>query len=127
MTMRPISPRGPVTPFALATAFGVVLWLATSLLTGRREAWDASVYWTVAYPLAIVACAAIGYAFPDRPWRAVLALFAAQFVAMCLRNGELGGLWPLGLALFAALALPGVVAAHLAARTRRRRGEGTAG
>lgn len=43
-------------------------------------------------------------------------LFEAQFVAMALRNGEVGGLWPLGMLLFAAMALPGIAAARLAAR-----------
>lgn len=39
---------------------------------------------------------------------------------MCLRNGELGGLWPLGMIMFAVIALPGVLAAHIAARFGRR-------
>jgi hypothetical protein len=37
---------------------------------------------------------------------------------MAIRNGELGGLWPLGLVLFAVLSLPGMLAAHVAARLK---------
>ena len=55
-----------------------------------------------------------------------LVLFASQFLAMCVRNGELGSLWPLGLALFAVLALPGVVLATVAARFRRAPDQGAA-
>ena len=105
-----------VTAVTIAGIAGFALWFGTSLLTGKREPWDASAFWAIGYPLAILACALLGYFFPERPWRWALVLFAAQFVAMCVRNGELGGLWPLGLALFAVLALPGIVAAKLAAR-----------
>jgi hypothetical protein len=43
-------------------------------------------------------------------------LFEAQFMAMWVRNGELGNLWPLGMALFAVIAVPGLFAANLTAR-----------
>ena len=74
-------------------------------------------------PLAIVGCALLGYLYPDRPWRWALVLFEAQFVAMCIRNGELGNLWPMGMGLFAIVALPGVVAAKVASQFRSSKGE----
>src|SRR4051812_30573788 len=110
-----MSNRRVAVPAAVAIAVGITLWLASSISTGKREAWDSSAYWGIAYPTAVLACAFLGYFFPDRPWRWAIALFEAQFLAMCLRNGELGGLWPLGLAMFAVIALPGVVAARFAA------------
>lgn len=108
--------RSTVKAVTIALVVGSTLWFVTSLLTGEREPWDASAYWALAYPLAVLACALLGYSYPERPWRWPLLLFAAQFIAMCLRNGELGNLWPLGMALFAVLALPGIVAAKIAAR-----------
>lgn len=106
----------PTLPFALAGALGFLLWLVASIISGEREPWDASLYWAAAYPLALLACGVLGYYFPQRPWRYALVLFEAQFVAMCIRNGELGNLWPLGMALLAILALPGMLAAQVAAR-----------
>ena len=108
--------RGAIVPLTVAFVFGAALWLVASALSGVREAWDSSAYWAVAYPAAIVASALLGYFYPDRPWRWALVLFEAQALAMCIRNGELGNLLPLGLVLFAVIALPGVVAAKLAAR-----------
>lgn len=101
---------------AIAATVGTALWFVTSMLTGRREAWDASQYCTIAYPLAILTCALLGYRYPARPWRWVLVLFFAQFIAMCLRSGEVGNLWPLGMVLFAVLSLPGIAAAMATAR-----------
>lgn len=111
-----MSEPNPAPAGAIAFVIGVALWLATSLLTGKREAWDASAYWAVAYPVALVACGLLGYRYPERPWRWVLLLFEAQFIAMCFRNGELGSAWPLGIVLFAVIALPGMLAARLGSR-----------
>jgi len=108
--------RRDFVPACLALGAGVGLWLAATALTGKREAWDASAYWTVAYPVAIFVAAGLGFLFCDRPWRWALLLFAGQFLAMSFRASELGGLWPLGLGLFAVMALPAILAASLAAR-----------
>jgi hypothetical protein len=108
--------RRAVSAVTSAAVVGAVLWFATSLLTGVREPWDASAYWMATYPLSVLACALLGYLYPAHSWRWPLVLFAAQFIAMCVRNGEFGNLWPLGLALFFVIALPGIVAAKVAAR-----------
>jgi len=50
-------------------AAGAVIWLAATLVSGRREAWDASSYWTSFYPLALAASAWLGYRYPNRSWR----------------------------------------------------------
>jgi hypothetical protein len=103
----------------MAAVIGFALWFVAILFTAKKEPWDSAAYWVIAYPLAIAACAVLGYRFPERPWRWALVLFESQFLAMCVHNGELGNLWPLGMLLFAVVALPGVVAAKAAARFRR--------
>lgn len=104
------------TPVLVASVAGATLWLATAAFSGKREAWDAAAYWLLAYPVALLVCAYLGYAYPKRSWRWALVLFEAQLIAMCIRNGEFGSLLPLGVVLFAILALPGIFAARLAAR-----------
>ena len=74
--------RKTLAPIAIAFAAGLMLWFVSSLITGRREPWDASVYWVVVYPIAILFSAFLGYAYPARPWRWVLVLFETQFLAM---------------------------------------------
>ncbi len=109
-------------PLAIAVIVGAALWLAASILTGKREPWDAQLYWVAAYPLSLVACWLLGYAFPHRAWLWALALFQGQFIGMAVRNGELGGLWPLGMVLFAVIALPGIALAAWGARRGAPRG-----
>lgn len=108
--------RKSYVPHVIAAAVGIALWYVTASASGRREAWDASSYWTFAYPIAMLASAWMGYRYPQASWRWPLTLFEAQFFAQCVRNGELGNLWPLGMLLFAVIAVPGIVAARLAAR-----------
>jgi peptidoglycan/LPS O-acetylase OafA/YrhL len=103
-------------PVAIAVIVGMLLWFAASAISGEREPWDASIYWVVAYPITIFASGLLGYFHPHRPWRWAILLFAAQFVAMCIRNGELGNLWPLGMLLFVVIALPAMLAAKVASR-----------
>jgi hypothetical protein len=108
-------------PWALALALGIVLWFLALLGTGQREPWDSPVYWQLAYPLALLGGAGLGWAFPLKAWRWPFAVFLGQFLGAWLRNGEIGNLWPLALGWFAILALPGVPLAWLAARWRSRR------
>ena len=99
---------------------GVALEVGVALGTGRREAWDAAVYWYTAVPLALVGAAAIGYLSRGRGWLAPALIVPAQVAAMMYRSGELGGLWPLTLALSSVLSLPFVGVAFVARRFRRR-------
>lgn len=103
-------------PAILAAACGMALWFLASAVSGAREAWDASFYWWVAYPLALAASAAFGRFFPRRCWLWVLVLFESQLLAMFIRAGEVGNLWPLGMALLAVLAAPGIAIARFVAR-----------
>jgi hypothetical protein len=106
--------------YVIAAAAGMVLWFAGAEVSGRREAWDSAIYWAVFYPAAVLIAGVIGYRFPDRPWRWALTLFAAQFVAMVLRDGEIGNLVPLGLVTFGVLALPAIAVAFAGSRLKSR-------
>jgi len=62
-------PTTDTQPYLIALLGGVSLWLLTSLISGRAEAWDAPMYWTVTYPLAILLAGVLGYRAPRRAWR----------------------------------------------------------
>ena len=102
----------------LSLLTGAGLELGIHALTGRREAWDASQYWTVGLPLATVAAVVIGYLGRERDWIWTCVIVPAQVTTMMTRNGELGGLWPLAAALSAILSAPFVLAAFIGSRFR---------
>jgi len=107
-------------PYVAAIGGGALLWLVTAGVSGKTEAWDASLYWVVTYPLAIVLAGYLGYRAPIRPWRWGLAVMLAQAVVLIMSSSDFS-LLPLGLALFSILALPAVGLAQLMARLRSRR------
>lgn len=108
------------TAYTIAIVGGAVLWLATVVISGRREAWDSSLYWTVAYPLSIVLAGVLGYRFPEKPWRWGLVVMLVQAVVLAITAASFG-LLPLGLILFAILSLPAIGFAKLMSRMRLRK------
>ena len=113
-------PTTDTQPYVIATVGGIPLWLLTSLVSGRAEAWDAPMYWTVTYPLAILLAGVLGYRAPRRAWRWGLAVMLVQAPVMMLTSGGSMSLLPLGLALFAILSLPAIAAATFGAKIRMR-------
>lgn len=109
--------------YVAALGGGALLWVATMVASGRSEAWDSPLYWSAAYPLCIALAALRGYVAPERPWRWALAVMLVQPVVMVFTSGSDFSLLPLGLALFAALAVPPLLAARLAASFRLRGSE----
>lgn len=105
----------------LAVAVGVALEVWVSLATGRREAWDSGVYWSVGLPIAILVAGGIGYLSRGRGWLAAALIAPGQVLAMAYRSGSSPTLWPLTLALACLLGLPFALVAWGGQRLRRRR------
>lgn len=103
-----------------ALAGGALIWVGIGLISGRAEAWDSPLYWQVGYPLSLLLAGWLGYRCPLRTWRWGLAVLLVQPVVMVLTSGSGFGLLPLGLILFAVLALPAVVVARLGGSVSRR-------
>lgn len=111
--------RDVAAAFSLSLFCGLLLWTLTSFFGHRREPWDASAYWTIAYPGAILLCAALGALYPQKPWRWAVTIIFSQLVVM-IAGGSDFSLLPLGLVLLALLSLPAIAASALAARLRER-------
>jgi hypothetical protein len=99
---------------------GVALEIVVSLVSGRREAWDSGFYWTVGLPAALLASVGIGWKSHERDWFATILIVPAQVTAMMVRSLEIGGLFPLTVALSAILSAPFVGAAWLGSLLRSR-------
>ena len=109
----------------LAIGTGVALEVGIHALSGRREAWDSGLYWTVGLPLAALVAFALGRCARGRDWRWTFAIVPSQVFTMMLRSGELGGLWPLAVGLSALLSTPFVLAAWIGSRSRPAGGPST--
>lgn len=108
-----------MTPYVVAAIAGAVLWVVAAKVSGRREAWDADIYWTTAYPIGIVVSAAAAFLWPSRrAWQFGLTLMLAQAVTLAVTARSFG-LLPLGMILFGVLSIPLMATAALVSRWRR--------
>jgi hypothetical protein len=106
--------------YYVAAAGGALLWLVTMAISGRNEAWDSPLYWSVAYPLCLLLAGVMGYVEPVRPWRFALAVMLVQPVVMVFTAGGGLSLLPLGVIMFGILALPAIIVARISAWLRLR-------
>jgi hypothetical protein len=109
--------------YVIALGGGALLWIGTMAISGRDEAWDSPLYWSLAYPTCMALTGWLAYQEPLRPWRWALAVMLVQPVLMVFTSGSSFSLLPLGLVLFGVLALPPMLAAQLGAWLRRRRSQ----
>jgi hypothetical protein len=112
---------GRRTIILLSVATGVALELGIHAVSGRREAWDSPLYWTVGLPIAGVAALVIGFLARRLEWLWTVLIVPGQVLTMMLRSAEISGLLPLAVVLSAVLSTPFVVAAFVGSRLPPRR------
>lgn len=90
------------------------------MISGRREAWDAPIYFSVGVPAMCVVIFAISYRFPRRAWRWALCMAVGQSVAIVMGGGS-ASLWPLAIIAMTVVSLPQFVVAMIASRFAKKR------
>lgn len=73
---------------------GLAFWEWANVALGRQEPWDSPDYFSF-YLTALGLCGALGYLFPERPWRWGLIIVFAQLPVMIFHAG-LGPLLVIG-------------------------------
>lgn len=107
-------------PWVIAAAVGLSVALGISALTGRAEAWDHDSYFSVGYPIFAVSSLALGWVFPERPWRWPMTMMAVQAFPLTLSGSDLS-LAPLGAMFLVMLSLPLCVMAQVSSVLRKSR------
>ena len=102
----------------LSILTGVLLELGVHALSGRKEAWDSALFWTIGLPVACVAALVIGRLSRSNDWKWTLVVAPSQVMTMMVRGGEIGNLWPLTLAASTVLSAPFFAAAFVGSRLR---------
>ncbi len=100
--------------YGVAVVVGIIVWVVVSHVSHRREAWDSQWYFMIGTPVVCVVSAVLGFIEPSRPWRWGAAPLGGQFFWMLLTQGP-GNLLPLGVVVFAILAIPSIITARLGA------------
>jgi hypothetical protein len=106
--------------YLIAATSGVVTWVMVSAVSGRAEAWDSSLYFSVGMPVVCLVSLVLGFLEPTRAWRWGVVPLVGQFLWMLLTQGP-GNLLPLGIVVFGVLSVPSIVAARIGAFVASRR------
>jgi hypothetical protein len=110
--------------YLIAAVGGAVIWVLVASVSGKREAWDSGLYFSVGIPAVCLISMAFGYFEPARPWRWGVAPLAGQFLWMLLSQGP-GNLLPLGVIVFAVFSVPSIVTAYMGAAIAKMRASRT--
>jgi hypothetical protein len=111
------SPAASLFALVAGCCGGAYLWLWAAGFDLGREGWDNPTYFTRGLPALLVLCFVLGAVAPVRAWRWGIAPMAAQAV-LAFAGNPTANLLPLGLLLFAGLAVPCAGAAALGGRLR---------
>lgn len=84
---------------------GLAVWVIITSLSGRREAWDSVYFWRYGVPAMLLMNAAAGFIEPERIKLKGIISVSLQPVAMTVKAGEIGSMFPFGLAVFLVLGL----------------------
>ena len=105
--------------YAASVLSGLVVCLAITATTGRKEAWDSAAYFSVGIPFMCLLIFGISYLYPRRAWRWTLSMAVGQSLAIVSGGGSFN-LWPLSIVAMTVVSIPqfitGFVASTLAAR-----------
>lgn len=107
-------------PYIAAALAGLITCLAVALATGRREAWDAGVYYSIGIPAMVVLIFVIAWVFPERPWRWTLAMAVGQSLSAFLQGSSLS-LFPIAIVFMIVVSVPQFIAGYIGARWSRSR------
>lgn len=107
-------------PYAISFIAGLAICLSITLISGRKEAWDAPIYFTFGIPLMCLVIFALGYWFPQRAWRWALSMAIGQSLALALGGGS-AALWPLAVIAMTVVSLPQFIVAVIASRIAKKR------
>jgi len=110
-------------PYVVSALGELAVCLVISQVTGKKEAFDSELYFSVGIPIMCVLIFALSYWFPEKPWRWTVSMAVGQSIAIASGGGS-PTLWPLAMFAMAALSIPqlitGIVASKLANRNKIR-------
>lgn len=109
-----------VLPYVISFIAGLAVCLVITLMSGRKEAWDAPAYFTIGIPVMCLVIFALGYWFPQRAWRWVLCMAFGQSVAMVMGGGS-ASLWPLAIIAMTVVSVPQFIVAMVASGIAKKR------
>ncbi|MCK5602844.1 hypothetical protein KAR91_13265 [Candidatus Pacearchaeota archaeon] len=107
-------------PLLISAVVGAGTWVGIGTWSGTKEAWDSPLYWSVGFPLMLIAVLLIALKWPEKPGGCGMTVMVAQAFVGFTQAFPHVTLWPFSLLLLLVLSLPLVLAASLGSIIRKR-------
>lgn len=78
--------------YAALFVTGVIVEIVVVMITGAKESWDHSLYWSVGIPVMLAANGIAGYAGNGQSLMHGVVTITGQIFAMMIRTGEVGSM-----------------------------------
>lgn len=102
-------------PYAASALCGLTVYVIITVATGKNEAWDDGVYYSVGIPFMSVVAFALGYLFPIKPWRWAAGMAGGQALGALISGSSLN-LLPLAMIFMAIISLPQLLTAFIGSK-----------
>jgi hypothetical protein len=107
-------------PVVASALGGFLVCLAISLAMGHKEAWDASVYFSLGIPIMCLLIVVVAFRYPHPAWRWTLWMAVGQAGAISTSGNSLS-LWPVAIVAMMLVSMPQFVAGTIASKLARKR------
>ena len=106
--------------YVISVALALAVWISIGQLTGG-EAWDSNLFWSLGYPIEVVACGYFAYLLPKKPWFWGAVMMGSQFLFSFIDNFHQAFIPVLTLAVFIVMSVPCIIVGYLGARVSKAR------
>ena len=102
-------------PSAASALCGLIVYVLITVATGKNEAWDDGIYYSVGIPFMSVVAFVLGYLFPVKPWRWAASMAGGQVIGALMFGSSLN-LLPLAMIFMTIISLPQLLAAFVGSK-----------
>lgn len=102
--------------------WGLAIWLAMTVASGRSEAWDSPLYFAAGFPLLLIGAGVFGWIYKEKGWRCGLCMAAGHAAGLLVTGlvaGQGFGLFPMTVFAILMLSMPLVIVASVGAMMSR--------
>ena len=101
--------------YLAAAVCGAAVWIVIALASGRKEAWDSGLYFSVGIPAVCLVSMTFAFFEPNRSWEGGGSCRWSDSLFGCFFHWDPAIYCPFGVIVFGVLSVPPIIAAWIGA------------
>ncbi len=108
-------------PHLISIIVGFAVCIVITVMTGKKEAWDSELYFTIGIPFMCIAMLLISGHWPQKTWRWAFSMAIGQSIAIAMAGNSLS-LWPLSIIAMTLCSIPQFITGLVTSKIVKRLG-----